>query len=84
MQRRIVNFRAQICQGIVELMRSVSGVLAAVNIALQHLQTQPATLTLRDLPRHLLSQLFGFTQQRLRVVHQFKRRILLVAVDGHF
>ncbi|CAJ1271356.1 hypothetical protein JRT4AKPX_JRT4AKP_05468 [Klebsiella pneumoniae] len=48
-QRRVVDLVAEIRQGDIQFIGGVAGIGPAVNIALQHLQTQPAPLPGRDL-----------------------------------
>ena len=49
MQRRVVDHVAEIRQSNIQFIGGVAGIGPAVDIALQHLQTQPAPLPGRDL-----------------------------------
>ena len=83
-QRRIVHLAAQVGQRQIQFVGGVAGKGAAINIAFQHLQPKPAALTQRHISRHRLRQHIGFALQGLRIVHQFQRLILLMAVKRHF
>ena len=84
MQRRVVHLFAQMGQRDVQLVRGITGVGAAIDIAFQHLHAQPVALTFRDLLRHLFCQVIGFAQQRLWIVNQLNRLVALMAVNRHF
>ncbi len=80
-QGRVVQFIVQPRKGGIQILRGITGIGAAVDIAFQHLQAEPVTLFERHAVRHLLSKDPGFPQQRLGVVHQLHVGIAAVAVN---
>ena len=81
MQSGIVQLVAQASLRDAQLIRRIACVGAAVDIAFQHLQAKPQTLSGGHAVVHLLRQLPGFAQQGLGVVHQFDVGIARVAVN---
>ena len=81
MQGRVIQLVAKASLCDIQLIRRIACVGAAVDIAFQHLQAKPQTLSGGHAVIHLLRQLPGFAQQRLGVVHQFDVGIARVAVN---
>ena len=82
MQRRIVHCFTQASQRGIQILCRITRVGATVDIAFQHLQTEPATLLLRHLFGHRVSQRLGFTQQRLGIMYQLDGVVFFVAIDS--
>ena len=81
MQRRIVHCLAQACDRCIEILRGITRIGAAVDIAFQHLQTQPAALFERHIFGHRVGEGIRFLQQRLGIMDQLDSVVFFVAID---
>ena len=80
-QRRIVHSLAQACDGGIEILRGITRICAAVDIAFQHLQAQPAALFERHIFGHRVGEGIRFLQQRLGIMDQLDSVVFFVAID---